>query len=362
MAKNTGHEKEYSLVPFFESSPDFLCIAGFDGYFKRINPALCELLEYSEEELFQRPINDFVHPDDQQLTEQHRKNLREGKPLLKFENRYITKSGDVVWLAWTSIPRVEDQLVYAIAKDITHLKQVEANRDKVLAELTQTNDHLKKLNYSTVHDLRAPLTNLLLLFQMLDTESISDPEVIQHINLLKEESHKIKEKIDRYVDHIKENNSPQHKTRSIRFSEVYESVIESLNQYVLESGTVFETHFENCPTVEFNEVYLESIFLNLISNAIKYAHPDRKPIINIETRKRGDKKQLVFTDNGIGLDIKSKEKSMFELGSHFSEQSDSKGIGLYLIHNYMASMGGWIEVSSTPGKGSTFILTFPTLK
>jgi PAS domain S-box-containing protein len=352
--------EEYSLEPFFESSQDFLCIAGFDGYFKKINPALCELLGYSEQELFERPINDFVHPKDQQITEKHRGNLRAGKPLLKFENRYITKRGKVVWLAWTSIPRVEDQLVYAIAKDITHLKQVEANRDKVLAELTQTNDHLKKLNYSTVHDLRAPLTNLLLLFQMLDTNSISDPEAIQHINLLKEESHKIKEKIDRYVDHIIENSSPLKKTRSIRFSEVYESVIESLKQYVLESETVIKTHFKNCPTVEFNEVYLDSIFLNLISNAIKYAHPDRKPIINIESRKRGDKKQLIFSDNGIGLDVKSKERSMFELGSHFSEQSDSKGIGLYLIDHYMTSMGGAIDVSSTPGEGSTFILTFPT--
>jgi light-regulated signal transduction histidine kinase (bacteriophytochrome) len=253
-------------------------------------------------------------------------------------------------------------LVYAIAKDITHIKQMEVNRNKVLAELTQTNDHLKKLNYTTAHDLRAPLTNLILLFKMLDTESITDSEVAHQIELLKAESHRIKEKVDRYVDHIKQENTPQEKIHNIRFSKVFEFVKESLSQYIVESGSVIDTDFKNCPTVVFNEVYLESIFLNLISNAIKYAHPDRKPIINIETRKRGDKKQLVFSDNGIGLDIKSKEKSMFELGSHFSEHSDSKGIGLYLIHNYMTSMGGGVEVSSTPNEGSTFILTFPTLK
>lgn len=106
----------YPLTPFFELSSDLLCIAGFDGYFKRMNPALCDLLEYSKEELLSHPINSFVHPDDRHLTKKHRDNIRKGKPLLNFENRYVTKRGKTVWLSWTSIPLNDKRLVYAIAK------------------------------------------------------------------------------------------------------------------------------------------------------------------------------------------------------------------------------------------------------
>jgi PAS domain S-box-containing protein len=356
---NEGQTKEYSLAPFFQFSQDFLCIAGFDGYFKRVNPALCAFLEYSEEELFAQPINDFIYPEDQEITEKHRNNLRGGEPLLKFENRYITKSGKVVWLSWTSMPRVDEQLVYAIAKDVTHKKQIEANKDKVLAELTQTNSHLKNLNFTTAHDLRAPLSSLMLLFEMLDTESISDPEVVQLIKSLKSESKHIKEKIDRYVDKIKSDQSLQRVTQTIRFEKLFDEVRESLDYYIKDTGTQFDSDFEECPTVDFNEVYLESIFLNLISNAIKYAHHVRTPEISIKSRVEDGRTQLLFSDNGIGFDKKVKGTEIFKLGSPIHQNGDSKGVGLYLVNQYMTSMGGSISVESTPGEGTTFLLNFP---
>ena len=118
-------ELSYNLEHFFELSPDWLCIAGFDGYFKKINPAVSKSLGYSEEELYSRPINSFVHPDDQHQTEHRRDLIRKGLPLLNFENRYMTKTGDTVWLTWTSMPIKSGKVVFAIAKDITHRKRLE---------------------------------------------------------------------------------------------------------------------------------------------------------------------------------------------------------------------------------------------
>lgn len=114
----------FDLEYFFDLSPDLLCIAGYDGYFKKINPAVSKTLGYSDEELFARPINSFVHPDDQKITSQNRQSITEGRPLINFENRYITKSSEIVWLSWTSMPIERDKMVFAIAK-IVYKKKLE---------------------------------------------------------------------------------------------------------------------------------------------------------------------------------------------------------------------------------------------
>jgi len=121
-------EIDYNLEYFFELSPDWLCVAGFDGYFKKINPVVSKTLGYTEDELFSRPINSFVHPDDQHVTEHRRDLIKRGQPLLNFDNRYMTKTGETVWLTWTSMPIKSDNVVFAIAKNITHRKRLEEYR------------------------------------------------------------------------------------------------------------------------------------------------------------------------------------------------------------------------------------------
>lgn len=93
---------DYEL--FFELTPDLLCIAGYDGYFKKVNQAVSEVLGYTLEELYSNPINEFIHPEDQINTTQVRKLLHQSQPLLNFENRYVKKSGEIIWLSWTSMP------------------------------------------------------------------------------------------------------------------------------------------------------------------------------------------------------------------------------------------------------------------
>ena len=86
----TAIETEFDLEPFFSQSHDYLCIAGYDGYFRKINPAFIKLMGYTREELFASPISHFVHPQDKQSTAETRALILEGNPLLHFQNRYIT--------------------------------------------------------------------------------------------------------------------------------------------------------------------------------------------------------------------------------------------------------------------------------
>ena len=91
------------LTPFFELTPDLVCIAGKDGYLKKVNQSVIDKLGYTKEELLCRPVNEFIHPDDRSTTAAEREKLIKGQPLLNFQNRYITKEGAVIWLEWTSI-------------------------------------------------------------------------------------------------------------------------------------------------------------------------------------------------------------------------------------------------------------------
>jgi len=118
---------QFDLEYFFELCPDLLCISGYDGYFKKINPAVSRTLGYSVEELLNTPIDQFIHPEDRELTSRKRQEMIKGATLFQFENRYLTKDGKTLWLLWTSIPAARHQLIFAIAKDITHRKKSEEN-------------------------------------------------------------------------------------------------------------------------------------------------------------------------------------------------------------------------------------------
>ncbi|MCI0457955.1 MAG: PAS domain S-box protein, partial [Gemmataceae bacterium] len=118
-------QAEQQVDRFFTLSLDLLCIAGFDGYFKRLNPAWERALGYRNEELLSRPYLDFVHPDDRSGTQSEAARIAAGETALSFENRYRARDGSYRWLLWKAAPVPEAQLIYAAARDITDRKQAE---------------------------------------------------------------------------------------------------------------------------------------------------------------------------------------------------------------------------------------------
>ncbi|HRE42049.1 MAG TPA: PAS domain S-box protein [Ignavibacteria bacterium] len=115
---------EDELNKIFDTTPEIICIAGFDGYFKKINASATKILGYSKEDLINQPFSNFVHPDDRLKTNSEYINLISGNPTIYFENRYISKEGKIVWLSWTVTPVIEEKLMYCIAKDITEHRKI----------------------------------------------------------------------------------------------------------------------------------------------------------------------------------------------------------------------------------------------
>jgi PAS domain S-box-containing protein len=129
---------------FFAVSPDLMCVAGFDGYFKSLNPAWEVLLGHSREELLARPFVEFVHPDDRAATAARMEAMLAGAPVTAFENRFCRRDGDYRWFSWNAIPVTGDQLVYATARDITAQK---ADQER----LRQSEEHVRSI-IDTAHD------------------------------------------------------------------------------------------------------------------------------------------------------------------------------------------------------------------
>lgn len=349
---------DYNFELFFELSADLLCIAGFDGFFKRINPAVSKLLGYTNDELLSRPINDFVYIEDRAVTSKVRGELTRGKPLFNFENRYVTKNGELVWLAWTSMNIDRDQLVFAIAKNITYRKRLEEERNALLLNMTKVNTDLRKLTFTTAHDLRSPINNLLSIFSLLNVSKIEDQETLGYINILKSASENLKQTLSDYVDVLVQKESANQQIEELDFNEVLNGVLRSIRSLIEDSGVTINADFSQLKTVNFNKTYLQSIFLNLLTNSIKYAKPGCLPVISIQTSTINGIKQLIFSDNCLGFDMDKVKDKIFGLHQKFHHHNDSKGIGLYLIYNHITSMGGRISVESKLNEGATFTITF----
>ncbi len=348
----------FKMEPFFELSLDLLCIADFNGYFKKVNPAFCKLMGYSSAELMARPINDFIHKEDHNLTSMGREGLRRSIPLQNFENRYTTKTGQVVWLSWTAVSLPDEQLVYAIAKNITHIKRLDEEKNTLLTNFTRINENLKLLTYSTSHDLRSPVSNLLMVFDLLDTVAIEDDEVKEMIEILKSTTSTLKGTLNKYVDMLGNSDGTNVPIETLSLSKTLRVVQNSIASLILSVGAKFSTDFSAFEEVAFNRTYLESIFLNLITNSIKYARTGVPVQIFVSSKVVNNERQLVYTDNGQGFNMDEVKDKIFGLHQRFGNNEDSKGVGLYLVHNHVTSLGGRIEVESEVNKGATFIITF----
>jgi PAS domain S-box-containing protein len=120
--KQTQQERDR----FFNISLDLLCIGGFDGYFKRLNPAWSTVVGYSSDEMLDKKFLELVHPEDREITMVELEKLQNGDPIINLENRFLCRDDTYKWLSWTASPFAEESLIYAVARDITLSKQAEA--------------------------------------------------------------------------------------------------------------------------------------------------------------------------------------------------------------------------------------------
>ncbi|MBD2343853.1 PAS domain S-box protein [Anabaena subtropica] len=151
-----NREEKYSH--FFSLSLDLLCIAGFDGYFKYLNPVWLKILGWSNQELLDKPFIEFVHPEDRKNTILESQKLTDSVDTICFENRYLCRDGSYKWLSWNATPFSKEKLIYAVARDITTTKENEITLQKTIQELEAFKFALNTHSLVAITDLKGRIT------------------------------------------------------------------------------------------------------------------------------------------------------------------------------------------------------------
>jgi PAS domain S-box-containing protein len=273
------------------------------------------------------------------------------------------KNGEPFWVNFSIVPIADERGWFthwiSIQRDITKRKEDEEERQLLIEELSISLKELKQFTYITSHNMRAPITNLLGIFSVLDTSQITDEFTLKLIEGIRTSTNNLNETLNDLIKIliIKENINLT--VQELKFEEVLEKVKLSINDIIESSDAKINYNFKEAEYVNFNKSYLDSIFLNLITNSIRYADPERKIIIDIKSRiTRKGNFQLLFSDNGLGMDMQKVGDEIFGLYKVFHKHPDSKGMGLYLVHSQVTALGGTITVDSKVGVGTTFTITF----
>ncbi|MCF6130011.1 PAS domain S-box protein [Flavobacterium sp. AS60] len=272
------------------------------------------------------------------------------------------KTGEEFWINFSMIPVTDKEGEHShwisIQRDVTEEKEKEKEREQLIRELTQNNKDLKQFSYITSHNLRAPLSNLTGLLNLIEDITIEDPELKEIINGFSKSTHLLNETINDLVKVIIIKDNPSIQKEKVLIKDVFENVFNQLSFLISVNKPILKIDLEDVTILDINKSYLESIFLNLLTNAIKYRDPNRQLRVTIATKVVDDNLIITFKDNGIGIDLEKNMDKIFGLYQRFHNYPDSKGLGLYLVKSQVESMGGTISVASTVGKGTTFTIVF----
>jgi PAS domain S-box-containing protein len=488
----TERRKKVELQNFeklFNLSNDMISIAGFDGFFKKVNPTFTKILGWDSKFMLETPYMELVHPDDIELTLTELRKLSSGQPSINFFHRFRAKDGQYKTIQWVNTPDIQSNDIYAIGRDITKIKdyeqqlafsenqlkvfiessqaflyaidfkgnflsgnqsffnqtgfskeelqefgiraiiseigaderlnnffeeikkvsslegeaiikhkngslmrwtyittyvknpigedyiivnaidttqrfELETNLNAAKENLEELSNELKKQNskllnfaHITSHNLRAPVSNLNTLIYFYKESKDEEDRKLLFTKLETVNKH-LSETLNDLIESLKIQEDLGVERETIKISDTLNKTKEILVAQLISSKAIITSDFSEIDTLHYPKKYLESIILNLFTNALKYASPDKIPEIHFETKISNKQTILTVSDNGLGIDLKKNGDKLFGLNKTFHRHPDAKGVGLFIIKTQIEAMGGEISVESQVGKGTTFKIIF----
>ncbi len=327
-----------------------------------VNPAFTEMTGYKSSEVIGKTPTIFMGKKSVKNDIENLSKALRGKEEFEFKTWNYKKTGEEYWVNFSMIPITNSEGEHShwisIQRDITDEKHQEKEKEQLIRELTQNNKDLKQFSYITSHNLRAPLSNLTGLLNLMQEIPIENVELKEIIHGFKTSTNLLNETINDLVKVVIIKDNPSIQKEEVLIKDVFENVFNQLSFLISLHKPILKIELEKVTILNINKAYLESILLNLFTNAIKYRSPKRTLRIFVSSKEIGDTIILAFKDNGIGIDLERNKDKIFGLYQRFHNYPDSKGLGLYLVKSQVESMGGTIVVESEVDKGTTFIITF----
>ena len=339
---------------FFTLSLDLMCVAGVDGYFKRVSPAF-DALGYERDEWLARPFVEFVHPDDRAAVLAEVAKLATGQATVDFETRYRCKDGSYRWLSWTCAP--DGETLYAIARDVTDARanQEALARAKEAAEAA--NRELESFSYSVAHDLRAPLRSIDGFSQALleDYADRLDADGQKYLGFVRGSAQQMAQLIDDLLALSRVTRS-ELRHAEVDLSALAQAAVLRLQQ--AEPARQVEVVIEDGLRDRGDARLLAVVFDNLLGNAWKFTGKQAAPRIEFARVVHEGHPAYRVRDNGAGFDMAFAHKlfGVFQR-LHAAAEFDGTGVGLATVRRVVARHGGQAWAEGAVGRGASFYFT-----
>ncbi|WP_162426056.1 PAS domain-containing protein [Pontibacter pudoricolor] len=393
-ARKAVEASEQQLKLVTDSLPVLISYLDKDVIYRFTNKAYEKWFPYKANELMGRRVRDVVGEKAYANVEKYIAQALGGN-LVHFEAEMPYREDFKKFIHTSYVPDIRDgevkgfyTLVTDITEQVTARKALEESEQKAKAiadELAITNQELKAANldladankqlvhtnidldnfiYTASHDLRSPISNierlLIELLLELPEQNRQEGEAKQIISMMQKAVDRFKKTISNLTDISKLQKGEAIESQLVNLPELIEEVTSDLGYLINESKAEVIVDYATCKSVSFSEKNLRSIVYNLISNALKYRHSDRLPLIRITCQMDSGQFVLKIKDNGLGLSKQNKGK-LFTMFRRFHDHVEGSGVGLYMVKRIVDNAGGKIEVETEEGVGTTFKVYLPML-
>ncbi|POY36236.1 hypothetical protein C3K47_10795 [Solitalea longa] len=362
--------EENKLEALFNTPLIGVAFSSKQGYMLELNQQFADMLGYTRRELVGSSWTQFSAPEYKELTISYYNRLLNNEvSCFTFEKEYICKKGNRIWVELMAQAKrdTENNVEYFIilAKNINERRRALLNleaqmkySEALINKLKYQNDQLKEFAHLISHNLRAPVGSMIGLLELYDSGVVDNKQNIgvfseQYRNL----TYSLLDTINTIGGALDIKDRTEVKKENVRFSEVFNSVLISLLGKAKDLDFDLTTNFE-LEEITYSKNYMKSILQNMLSNSLKYRSPDRKLKVEVKTYSNEGQEIMVFSDNGLGINLEQNSRNLFGLHKTFHRNKDAKGVGLFLTRKHIEAMGGKIFADSNPNYGIKFTLIF----
>ncbi|MBL7557904.1 MAG: PAS domain-containing protein [Bdellovibrionaceae bacterium] len=321
-------EAHSEIDKFFSISLDPLCVAGADGYLRRVNNAFVEILGYSADELTSRPYLSFVHPDDHEKTINEHEKLKQGIPTIRFENRYITKDGSYRYFSWVVKPDPESGLFYAAVRDLT--EQVKQQHEAMQSAQMTT---LGEMASGVAHEINNPLAIVQGKVRQID-RAIQNENI--EVDKIRSDIQKIVATTDRIVKIVKglrsfSRDSSKDPFELTSLASVVSGVLDLNTERFKNHGIELRVRVDSDIVIQCRGGQISQVLMNLVNNAhdavLSLNSEPSEKWVEIYIRRKAKSAFIEVTDSGRGIadDVVDKMMQPF-----FTTKGVGRGTGLGL--------------------------------
>lgn len=348
---------------FFTLSMDMLCIVHLDGYFLRTNPTFGKVLGFSEEELQNRPVFDFLHPADREAAITEYEKLRAGEPTKSLENRFRCKDGEYKWVTWSYYPVPEERIGYGVGKDISDLRRITEDLKSHAAELERASRVKDEFLAILSHELRTPLTSILGWSRLLRSGKLEKLEHDRAVEIVERNAEAQSKLIEDLLDVSRIiTGKLRIEFQPIELAAIVQDVVDEFRPTAEAKGVSVIADIDAAAgAILGDSTRLKQIVANLLSNAIKFTNEGGQIDVTLDRMKAHTR--LRVSDNGVGIHpavLPHIFERFKQADSSNTRTHSGLGLGLAIVHHLVREHSGSVKAESGGlGKGATFTIELP---